>query len=120
IEAPSPSDGKGARPTSSRAAPDCTGARAGSTAAWGGGGAGLRKSEPDVERFPNTLVSGLRLSAHEFFDEWRQQAGARPLGLGASGERLRELAEGIRRAMPGRNLGDHLTVIGGGAEQCRL
>src|SRR5258708_5754076 len=122
IEAPSPSDGKGARFTSPRLASDCAGARAGSAAgaAWGGGAAGLRRSGPDVERFPNTLVSGLRLTAHELFDERRQHVGARPLGLGASGERLGELTKRLRRTMSGRNLSDHLPVIGGGAEQCRL
>src|SRR5205085_10653357 len=54
--APSPSDGNGARPTSLPPALAGIGARAGSGAA-GGRGAGLRTSGPDVERFPNTLLS---------------------------------------------------------------
>src|SRR5947209_15200597 len=65
IGAPSPSDGKGANPTSLPPALAGTGVRAGS-GAGGGGGAGLRTSGPDVERFPNTLFSApydcLRLS----------------------------------------------------------
>src|SRR2546421_8793037 len=65
IGAPRPSDGIGASPTSLPPALAAMGVRAGSTAV-GGGGAGLRISGPDVERFPNTLFSApydcLRLS----------------------------------------------------------
>src|SRR5437016_5408257 len=89
IDAPSPSDGKGARPTSLPPALAGTGARAGS----GAGGAGLRNSGPDVERFPNTLFSAaLGLLAPEFLEQRGEQARARPLHLGAAGQRLREVA----------------------------
>src|SRR5215212_709506 len=117
IGAPSPSAGNGARPTSLPPALAGTGTRAGSGA---GGGAALRWSGPELERFPNTLVSASRLTAFELLEKWGQQAGPRPLHLGAAGERLREMAEGFRRAMPRRNFGDHLAVVRRGPEQRRL
>src|SRR5436190_11627720 len=120
IDAPRPSDGNGARPTSLPPALAGTGARAGSGAAGTGGGGAARTSGPDVERFPNTLVSAaLSLLAPELLDERGQQAGARPFHLGAAGERLREMAERFRRAIPGRDLGDHLPGVGRRSDQLR-
>src|SRR2546421_480422 len=121
IDAPRPSDGNGARPTSLPPALAGTGARAGSGAAGIGGGGAARTSGPDVERFPNTLVSAaLSLLAPELLDERGQQVGARPFHLGTAGERLREMPESLRRTMPGRDFGDHLSIVGCRAEQLRL
>src|SRR5688572_1545858 len=84
IDAPKPSAGKGARPTSLPPALAGMGTRAGS-GATGGGGAGLRRSGPDVERFPNTVVSAaLSLLAPELLEERGQQARPRPFRLGAA------------------------------------
>ena len=40
--------------------------------------------------------------------------------FGAAGQHLRHLAEHVRRLMARRHFGDHLAVIGGGAEQLRV
>src|SRR5215213_7701831 len=117
IGAPKPSAGKGASPTSLPPALAGTGTRAGSGAV---GGAGLRRSGPEVERFPNTVVSASRLAALELFEERGQQASPRTFHLGAPSERLRETSESLRRAMSGRHFGNHLSIVGSRAEQLRL
>src|SRR5262249_9546093 len=57
---------------------------------------------------------------HQLAEDGPEQARTRLLCRSPAGENLRELAEHLRRAMPGRHLGDHLAVVGGRAEYLRL
>src|SRR3569623_1759695 len=125
--APRPSDGKGVRPLSTGAGGADSGSEAGAAGAGvaacaAGTGAAGRKSLWAL-RLPNTLLhSGQSVTAAlaGALEQLAEQARAAALGFGAAGEDLRHLAEQVRRLMAGRHLGDHLAVIGGGAEQLRL
>src|SRR5262249_3034074 len=97
------------------------------SATAGAGGAALGRGlgaacEPEVLRFPNTPTTPnqLSLASLEFFEDWCEQAGARTFHLAAPGQHLRELLEGFRNAVTGGDFRDHLSVIGGGAEQLRF
>ena len=52
--------------------------------------------------------------------ERREQPAALQLVVAAPGEALRQRPEGLGDAVARRDLGDHLAVVGGGAEQLRL
>src|SRR4051794_5592651 len=126
--APSPADGKGVRPCSAAGVP-APGAEAGAppgmVGAFDGGAAsatGLRLSTAAVLRFPNKgelqKASGLPLA--QLRQQGAEQALARALGFRTAGQNLRHLEKGFRGFMAGGNLGDHLAVVGGGAEQLRV
>src|SRR5581483_5503303 len=127
--APRPAEGNGVRPTSFDFAAGA-GAAAGLGAGGGGGAAGAAVGRSwtivaglaPVGRLPNTLRysdTALR-PLSQFIEQRRQQAGPLLLGLAAAGQLLRQLTESLGGAMSRRNLRDHLSVIGGGAENLRL
>src|SRR5262245_21507928 len=130
--APRPAEGIGARPPSiTPDGPDggaVCGAGCGAggndvlAAGWAcGRGAAPGTRVSAVLRFPNTQLTSDRPSGplEQLFEE-RQLAGLRFLRVGAAGEHLRKLAEGLGSAVAGREFGDHLPIVGGGAEHLRL
>src|ERR1043165_3090047 len=112
--APSPSEGNGVRPVSTGAAADeaddsdgDTGEAAGAGAGRGAGAGSRTRASEVALRLPNkATLSQLFLARtfHKLRKDRRQQAATGPLGFRASGQRLRHLAEHLRRLMVRRHL----------------
>ena len=82
------------------------------TAGFGGRADAYRTRRHFSEPFRPTL--------HQLASSGGAAAPPRALDFRAAGQRLRQLAEHLRRLMVGRHFGNHLAVVGGGAEKLRL